>query len=65
MYVISLQGSHLLHPGARKMCNDETTSDNHPSGEKGIGYMVHASFPILKNYEKHTKREKIDPNGLG
>ena len=38
MYVISLQRSPLLHPSARKMCDDETTSDNHPSGEKGIGY---------------------------
>ena len=38
-YVIALQQSHLLHPSARKMHNGEIMSDDHPSGDKGLGYV--------------------------
>jgi hypothetical protein len=35
---IALQRTHLLHPSARKMRDGEITSDDHPSGYKGLGY---------------------------
>jgi hypothetical protein len=35
---IALQRTHLLHPSARNMRDGEITSDDHPSGYKGLGY---------------------------